>query len=53
MRAAVDKILADPVAAAKRAEAAREVVLDRYSATTFVNLLDGILTDFTAAMVES
>ena len=53
MRAAVDKILADPVAARKQAEAARQVVLDRYSATTFVNLLDGILSDFTAALAHT
>lgn len=46
MRLAVEETLADPEAATSRAAAAREVILARYSAETFLDLLDGILIEF-------
>ncbi len=47
MRDAVKEMLDDPAAATARAASARQVILDRYSAESFLDLLDGILIDFT------
>jgi glycosyltransferase involved in cell wall biosynthesis len=43
VRSAVAEVLANPDAAAERAVRARKVVLDRYSATSFLDLIEGLL----------
>ncbi len=45
LRAAVRQALANPEMAADRADRARKVVLDRYSANSYLDLIEGILTD--------
>ncbi len=44
LRAAVEQSLANPEMTAERADQARKVVLERYSADSYMDLIEGILT---------
>jgi hypothetical protein len=46
LRKAVDEVIGDPQASRERALRARRVLLDRYSATSFHDRLDGLLRRF-------